>query len=417
MTPESVQPISKQRIFVGSAYLGTARSRTNLTIWIQALVDKVVFDAMIRDKDGDIVAIGVQYTKNGETSIVHARKEVIVSAGTFHSPKILELSGIGDADLLRSLGIDVVIDNPHVGENLQTHPYCTMAFEVRDQEGFQTMDGLIRQDPSTIKAAMESYQKQQEGPFTKSGLNATAHLPLPSYLMSTDGKTELDKVFKQSCEGAEPGKTTAAFAKAYEKFVHSVMSSPTEASVLYYSFPGFAMIEGEGGMADIPPGSKNWFTAATLLAHALSRGSTHITSASSSSLGLTVDPKCLSHPFDVEVLARHVQQLETISKTEPLASHLVRDGRHLPSSNNLSNLDEARDLVRQKAVAAHHYSDTCSMMPRELGGVVDEQLRVHWCKNLRVCDFSIAPLMTRCNPQATVYGIAEHGARIIKSSS
>ncbi|RYP77915.1 hypothetical protein DL770_006994 [Monosporascus sp. CRB-9-2] len=181
---------------------------------------------MIRDKYGDIVATGVQYTKNGETSIVHARKEVIVSAGTFHSPKILELSGIGDADLLRSLGIDVAIDNLHVGENLQAHPYCTMAFE-------------------------------QEGPFTKSGLNATAQLPLPSYLMSSHGKSELDKVFKQSCERSELGKTTAAFAKAHETFVHSVMSSPTEAAALYYSFPGFAMLEGEGGMADIPPGSKN----------------------------------------------------------------------------------------------------------------------------------------------------------------
>ncbi|RYP13992.1 hypothetical protein DL767_010462 [Monosporascus sp. MG133] len=354
---------------------------------------------------------------HGPLQVSIPKEDIIVSAGTFHSPKILELSGIGDADLLRSLGIDVVIDNPHVGENLQTHPYCTMAFEARDQEGFQTMDGLIRQDSSTIKAAMESYQKQQEGPFTKSCLNATAQLPLPSYLMGSDGKSELDKVFKQACERAEPGKTTAAFAKAHEKVVHSVMSSPTEASALYYSFPGFAMLEGEGGMADIIPGSKNWFTAATLLAHPLSRGSTHITSASSSSPGLAVDPKCLSHPFDVEVLARHIQQLETIFKTEPLASHLVRDGRRLPSINNLSNLDEARDLVRQKAVAGHHYSGTCSMMPRELGGVVDEQLGVYGCKNLRVCDFSIAPLMTRCNPQATVYGIAEHGAHIIKSSS
>ncbi|RYP48562.1 hypothetical protein DL768_005561 [Monosporascus sp. mg162] len=115
------------------------------------------------------------------------------------------------------------------------------------------------------------------------------------------------------------------------------------------------MLEGEGGNADMPPESKNWFTAATLLAHPFSRGSTDITSASSSSPGLAMDPKGLSHPFDVEVLARHVQQLETILKTERLASRLVRNGRHLPSTNNLSK-NEARKLVRQKAVAAHYYS-------------------------------------------------------------
>ncbi|RYP73315.1 hypothetical protein DL771_003744 [Monosporascus sp. 5C6A] len=108
MTPESDQLTSKQRSFVGSAYLKTARSRANLTIWTQTLADKMF--SMLRT--------------------VRARKETIISAGTFHSPKILELSGIGDANILRSLDIDVVIDNPHVGENLQSHPYCTMAFEA-----------------------------------------------------------------------------------------------------------------------------------------------------------------------------------------------------------------------------------------------------------------------------------------------
>ncbi|KAI0839235.1 putative GMC oxidoreductase [Hypoxylon sp. FL0890] len=400
MSAESVQPKSKQRSFVGSAYLQSALPRTNLTIWTKTLVDKVVFNTAGPNKEDGILATGIQYTTDGETRIVHARKEVILSGGTFHSPKILELSGIGDANLLQLLGVDVVIDNPYIGENLQSHPYYTMTFEVKDQENFQTMNGLTRQEPSAISAATEKYQQQQSGPFTKSSLNATAQLPLSDFMTAgADGDGELDHAFKEACEHVELGKTTAAFAKAHESFVRSVLSSPTEASALYYSFPGFVMLEGEGDMAPIPPGSKNY----------------HITSASPTSPGLAVDPKLLSHPFDVEILARHVQQLEKIFKTEPLASHLTA-GKRLPLVNNLSDLNEARTLVREKAISAHHHSGTCPMMPRELGGVVDEKLKVYGCKNLRVCDFSIAPLMVRWNPQATVYGIAEHGVQIIKSS-
>lgn len=71
-------------------------------------------------------------------------------------------------------------------------------------------------------------------------------------------------------------------------------------------------------------------------------------------------------------------------------------------------------FLRDRAVEAHHYTGTCSMLPREMGGVVDPQLRVYGTANLRVCDASVIPLMPRANPQATVYGVAEHGAKLIR---
>ncbi|KAI6083927.1 hypothetical protein F4821DRAFT_243694 [Hypoxylon rubiginosum] len=414
ITPESVQPESKLRSFAGSAYLRPAIERTNLTIWTDAVVNRVVFDTSLV-KNEDALATDVQFTRNGEIGTVSARKEVIISAGAYNSPKLLELSGIGDAKLLQSFGIEVVVDNPHVGENLQTHPYCTMVREATDDKDFPTIDDLFRQEQPAIAAAMEKYEKQKAGPFATSGIIGTAQLPLPSDFLTADGTSELDGIFKECSEKAELGKTTPAFAKAHESFVRSVLSSPTEASALYYSGAGYAMLGDEGGFITQPSGVRNWFTAATLLAHPLSRGSTHITSASPAA-SLAIDPKFFSHPFDVEILARHLQQLHAILHTEPLASHLVQNGQCLPSALDFSNLNDVRDHIRRMAVAAHHHSGTCAMMPRELGGVVDSQLKVYGCRNLRVCDFSIAPLITRCNPQATVYGIAEHGAGIIKSS-
>lgn len=150
--------------------------------------------------------------------------------------------------------------------------------------------------------------------------------------------------------------------------------------------------------------------------YTLSRVSTHITTASPSAPGLAIDPKYLSHPFNIEVLVRHVQQLDTNLRTEPLASYSSTAG-NVYHRRVIPCLDEAREIVRQKAVSAHHRSGTCLMTPRELGGVVNEKLRVYGCKRLRVYDFSIVPLMIRSTPQATVFGIAEHGSQTMQSGS
>lgn len=76
----------------------------------------------------------------------------------------------------------------------------------------------------------------------------------------------------------------------------------------------------------------------------------------------------------------------------------------------------AARFIKDRAVGAHHFTGSCSMLPRQMGGVVDPQLRVYGTKNLRVCDASVIPLIPRANPQATVYGVAEHGANMIKGS-
>ncbi|KAI0449790.1 GMC oxidoreductase [Xylaria acuta] len=407
--PESVHPVTKLRSYAGSAYLEPARSRSNLTIWTEALVEKVLFD---QDDSGDLVAAGVQYVQNDVRNIVKARKEVILSAGAIHSPKVLELSGVGNAEILQRLGIDIVVNNPHVGENLQNHVYLGLTSEVVKQDGFETLDGLLQGDPAVIAAAQEALM-QGRGPLTGANTSGSAELPLPIF-SSEAGKHELDQLFQGSGKEADSEKATPAFVKAHESFVRSVLSSPTEASALYTMFPGCMAFDENGDL--LPnPGDALYLTFAIHLAHPLSRGSTHITSASLSTPGVEIDPEYLSHPADVEVLARHIQLLEKIKETEPLAKHFVQDGKRVPPDGDLSDLDVAREYARKGCMGAYHFTGTCSQMPREMGGVVDEKCRVYGCKNLRICDLSIVPLIPRCNTQATAYGVAEHVAKIIKT--
>ncbi|KAI1860417.1 hypothetical protein JX265_009816 [Neoarthrinium moseri] len=411
VVPDSIDPLTKQRSYAGNAYLEPARSRPNLNIWTETQATKVLFD---QPGSGTVVATGVQVARGGETKTVRARKEVIVTAGTINSPRLLELSGVGDAKLLKSLGIPVVVDNPHVGENLQNHPMCTLSFEAHNHQGFETIDKLARQDPTAISAAMEAYANQK-GPFSRSGANLAAQLPTPP-LKPEDQAGELD-TFLQSKISDSRGEAKS-FAKLHESFVRSIITSSTQATGCYIAIPGFAGATGDGWMAPAPSGGENYFTLTVLLAHPLSRGSVHVTHSSTDASSLAIDPKYLTHPLDLEILARHVQFADKIANSEPLVSHLKLDGKRnpgAPPAGSFADLGTAKDYVRKTAVGAHHFTGTCSMMPKDLGGVVDAQLRVYGCRNLRVCDASIIPLTPRTNPQATVYGVAEHAAKMIRA--
>ena len=158
---------------------------------------------------------------------------------------------------------------------------------------------------------------------------------------------------------------------------------------------------------------ENYVTLLPQLAHPFSRGSIHIQSKDAD-VHPKIDPNYLSHPLDVEILARHMQQAETLMATPPLSDFLKPGGRRLPSGHDASTLERAREFVRAASTSNYHPCGTCAMLPADLGGVVDSRLKVHGTTNLRVCDASIFPVQVRGNIMSTVYAVAEKGADIFK---
>lgn len=151
--PESINPGTKQRSYAANAYLDPINSRSNLEVRTGVAVTKVVLEQQ-DPATGGAVAKGDQVlSQTNGVQTIGARKEVILPAGTFNSPRILELSGIGSADLLQSLGIKVVVDNHYIGENLQNHPFTGIVFEARDD--VETIDDFFRQDPEAVAKAMQ----------------------------------------------------------------------------------------------------------------------------------------------------------------------------------------------------------------------------------------------------------------------
>jgi len=165
---------------------------------------------------------------------------------------------------------------------------------------------------------------------------------------------------------------------------------------------------------------------ATLLAvstHMFSRGSVHIQSANPLAYP-RIDPNYMSHPLDAEMMARAILHARKLLRTEPLASNFQKDENEelipIPGHNgdihDPKTLEEAKEYVRRNCFTCYHPIGTASMLPREEGGVVDNELRVYGTKNLRVIDASIFPLHVQGNIMSLVYATAERGADIIKAA-
>lgn len=403
--PSSVDPRTKTRSHAGSKYYNRViANRPNIRVLTKALVEKVILH---RASNTSVTATGVQYTTtSGQHSVVHVFKEVILAAGAFQSPQILELSGIGPKGLLQSHGIDLVIDNGYVGENLQDHLMAGLSFEAADH----IPTGDILREPKVFEAAIAEYNHSKTG-FLTAATFCSAFMPIMDFL-DGDGRAKLEDLLDEFLAGSSPAEFPAQ--EQQYNLLSGILRSPDDSSVHYVMAPfQFNPHAGDKPTEYLNPTTPgNFMTLFAALSHPFSRGSVHIQSANSKDKP-EIDPKYLSHPLDEELLARHVQYMETIVQTEPLASLLKKNGRRIPSGKYVRDLESAKTLGAETITSNFHPCGTCAMMPRDLGGVVDERLMVHGTTNLRIVDASIIPLQPRGNIQSSVYAIAERAVDFI----
>ena len=401
--PASIDPKTKTRSHAGSSYYSPeVAKRPNLHVLTEAFVEKIVLH-----KSEDVVtASGVQFTSKGLRETIRARKEVVLAAGSIQSPQILELSGIGSTYLLESFGIDVFIDNCYVGENLQDHPVAHLGFEVAD--GTPSAD--VFRDPQVVEAVMSLYQKFKTGPMTASTYSS-AFTPIVGF-RDGEGWTELLRLLDEqvsSMNGSLP-----VSQKTQYDLLRVMLNERDGSSAQYFVGPfqcnSHEVDDPQQYLKPTTPG--NYLTIFVALSHPFSRGSVHINSSDPAQKP-TIDPRYLSNPLDEEILARHVQFIEEIIEAEPLASLIKKDGRRIPADTYVRDLASAKKRVK-KLITNFHPVGTCAMMPREIGGVVNERLMVHGVSNIRVVDASIIPLVPRGNIQSSVYAIAEKAAYLIQ---
>ncbi|KAI1371246.1 GMC oxidoreductase [Hypoxylon crocopeplum] len=376
----SVDPENKTRSYAAPAYFVPNSSRQNLVVLTEAFVQEIV----LTQENGQWAATGVRFTHGDNHFTAMASREVILSAGSVQSPQLLELSGIGNPQILKDAGVEVKVPNPNVGENLQDHLMAVSVFEV---------DSSVRTMESGAPASTFCY------------------LPVSTVIPEEKLGTLASKV--KTLELSPPEKTA---------ILRSRFDSTANLGQFEYIFD---FGNWNSNFQPGQPGAKKYASMLQILQYPFSRGSIHIRQPPESGSQKGDKPSIADKPIidpgyysgehgelDKEIMMQCIQFSDKLCRSIPL-SEVVRERLFPPSS--VDSDDKLRDWVVRNTTTDWHPIGTCAMGGHGgiHSGVVDDRLRVYGVRRLRVVDASIMPLQISAHLQATVYAIAEKGAKLI----
>ncbi|KAF4596125.1 hypothetical protein EYR40_008190 [Pleurotus pulmonarius] len=328
------------------------------------------------------------------------------SLGSFQTPQLLELSGIGDKRVLGPLGIECLIDLPGVGENLQDHALTPTIVEV--DKSVESLEVL--RSPEGLEKHQELY-KQQKGLLAGIPSSCFAFIPgreltTESELADWEEKANLSatpEVFEHTHPDVKRG-----IQKQYD-IMRTWIKDPDHPMGQLLNLNGHFPVPGLEVDA-----TKRYMTLLCAYTHPFHRGTVHITTTDPL-VHPAIDEKYLSNPADLDVLVRIIQFTERVYGTKPLGDW-VRS-KVVPPPEALRDVEATRKYVRDTLITVHHPVGTASMLPREDGGVVNSKLTVYGTSNLRVVDCSIIPLQISANIQTLAYALAEKAADLIAESA
>ena len=323
------------------AYLKPIRGRKNLTIITHAQAEKLLIQ--------DSRAVGVTVNIKGKSVNIHARCEVVLSAGAIGSPQILMLSGVGAADELTQQGIDVVHNLPGVGKNLQDHLQARPVFKTDLSTINVETNSLLKQGMIALQYALT-----QTGPMTMAASLGTGFLKTDPLLDTPDIQFHIQP-FSASTPADGPHKFSA--------FTASVLQMRPESK-------GYLELK-----------SANWRDHPA------------------------IHPNYLATKLDQDTIVKGIQIARKIAQVEPLKSHVIEEfspGAGVAMDDYETTLKWARDT----SVTIYHPTGTCKMGQDDMA-VVDERLRVRGIRGLRVADCSIMPSITSGNTNAPAIMIGE----------
>jgi len=330
----------------GRAYLNDIKNRKNLKIFTNSNVLKILF----KDKN----AIGIEVNINKKKEKYFANKEVLLSAGSINSPKLLQLSGIGDAKELKKLGINIVHDLPGVGQNLQDHLEIYIQHKSKKKE---TLYDLSSNYTTQIIEGIKWF-------LFKKGRLAYSHLELGGFVLSN------------------------------KKFKHP--------NIQYHFFPSLVYDHGltnpkfDGFQFHASPNRPK------------SRGFVKIKSSDVNENPI-IQFNYLKEEEDLIQMRDSVHIANKIFRQPSLSSYL---GDQLRPGYDCKTDEELNQIIRDTSDTAYHPSCTNKMGIDKLS-VVDEETKVHGIRNLRVIDSSIMPDIVSGNLNAATLMIAEKASDII----
>jgi choline dehydrogenase len=335
-----------RRWSTAAGYLKQARRRHNLKVELNALATRILFSGRR--------AIGIEYRQGGSLRTAYADGEVILSGGAFNSPQLMQLSGVGPSDLLRSHGIGVIADMPGVGSDLQDHLQVRMQFRASQ--------------PITANDVINNWRHRYAA-----GVR---------YLLTGKGLLGVGAGYGGAFFKTRPDLATP------DVQIHFLIFSTESAGANVHPFSGFM-----ASVCQLRPDS---------------RGSVRIKSADPA-MPPAIQPRYLTARNDVDTIIAGLKQLRQVMN-QPVMRKLIAEER-APGENIVSDAD-LLEYARNTGTTVYHPTSTCRMGP-DPSAVVDERLRVRGFERLRVIDASIMPSLVSGNTNAAAVMIGEKGSDMV----
>lgn len=332
------------------AFLRPAMQRANLTVLTGALAHAIVFEGRR--------AAGVKYVQGGQMHEVRAAREIVLTAGAIGSPKLLQLSGVGDAAALNALGIPVVHELDGVGRNFQDHLQARLVFKTRD--------------PITLNdKARTAWQRMFIG---------------------------MDYVFRRRGALTFGASLAGAFART-----QPALASPD----VQFHFQPLSVDSYDTGLHKFSA-----FTISVCQLRPTSRGEVSLRSTNPTD-SARIRGNYLQTQEDCDVMVRGVRLAQRIAAAPSLRAQVTERVRPAPG---LETDDEILQYVRDTGMTIFHPSGTCRM-GEGADAVVNDALQVHGLTGLRVADCSIMPTIVSGNTNAAAIMIGEKAADLMLASS
>jgi choline dehydrogenase len=335
-----------RRASAAVAYLRPAKARQNLHIETAALAERILFEGRR--------AVGVAYRAAGIPRTARARKEVLVSGGAFNSPQLLQLSGLGPAELLRQHGIDVVLDAPGIGHDLQDHLQVRVV--MRCSQAI-TLNDIVNHPVRKVMTGLR-YFAFRTGPLTIAAGTSGAFVRTNPRLASPDVQ------------------------------IHFLPFSTDKMGEKLHPFSGF--------------------TASVCQLRPESRGSIRIRSADPAAPP-EIRINYLASEVDRATNVEGLKILRKILRAPALAPYVVEE---VDPGDKITSDEALLAYCRARGTTIYHPTSTCRMGNDPLA-VVDQRLRVRGIDGLRVVDASVMPDLVSGNTNAPVIMIAEKAADMI----
>ncbi|KAK0616435.1 hypothetical protein B0T14DRAFT_246732 [Immersiella caudata] len=390
--PASVDPSNMLRSFARPGHWdGIEAARSNYHTITGQRVLKVNFN---NKKAAGVSFVPAEATSAANALTVKAKKEVIMAAGTIHTPKILQASGIGAKALLQAANIPRVVDLPGVGANFQDHPFQVgPSFLLTDFPFFPDPNLFFTNATFTAEAQAE-FDAYRTGPLTIASGNAAAFLSMP-VIAPTDFATIAAAYEAQNPASYLPPGTDPTVVRGYNAQKKALAKAMRSTGSAFYNF----FVRGTAS----EPGP--------ILLHPLSRGTVTIDITDPYFALPKVDYRALTNPADGDLIVAFTRFTRRLFTTTSLAQYAPVET--VPGANVTAPADIIAEVRGRLVPTSFHPVGTAAMMPKNMGGVVDRDLLVYGVKKLSVVDASVIPDLPGAYTQQTVYAIAEKAADLI----